>query len=290
MSPYTQAYKIILPHHPFPSVIFRSVPIRRLAASIDLSVLSIPSAARDTTPLSCSRVLENFCELALSALAILRIDSESASCSARWWSRIASAVAVDDAGPEAEDFMVLERREAKRAARAVAVVVAEGESGRAGPRERRVCVVVVPASGGECVCGAGDGSVADRAGAVGASDGSLGTADTGGGRSGISGSSSSSSGVLSVGISVDRESMLSLGVGMISARTSSPSELFSSSSSCNCCAGVSNDPWKFAVPLRLEGVKESAPVRDHASCPPAFREVRVYGSGLPAYLASERAA
>lgn len=128
MSPYIQAYSIIRPHQPFPSVMRLSVPIRRLAASMDFSVRSIPSPARLSNALSSSSVDENRSDDAFRALAIFRIESERASCSARWWSRMASVVAVDVLVVAAALDIEFMRRLAKRAARAVLVAVSSADA------------------------------------------------------------------------------------------------------------------------------------------------------------------
>ncbi|RFU75950.1 anthranilate synthase component ii [Trichoderma arundinaceum] len=83
IKPYTQAYNIILPHHPFPSVILLRDPIRPCAASMPSSDFSMLAPAALSKFLSSSRVAEKLLELSFSALAILRIESEMASCSTR---------------------------------------------------------------------------------------------------------------------------------------------------------------------------------------------------------------
>lgn len=100
--------------------------------SSDFSMLA---PAAPSTVLSSSSVAEKLLELSLSALAICRIELEMASCSARCWSRMASAVAVDVSG------LAGLRRLAKRADRAV--LWAEGVGDEAEARARSVCVVCV---------------------------------------------------------------------------------------------------------------------------------------------------
>jgi hypothetical protein len=143
---------------------------------------------------------------------------------------MASAVAVEDCVVAAVMFdamvvVVLERREAKRAARAVDTAMSW--SSRAGPPR---CLNVEPGLGAS----KGSAGLVPGSEGAGAAVGAEGSGSAGGvvfcgATAGVSGSSASP--VSSVYTSVDlEETMLSLGVGMISLSMSSPSELSSSSS------------------------------------------------------------
>lgn len=127
-------------------------------------------------------------------------------------------------------------RLAKSAARAVEWAGGDGDEGA--PLDLRFCVVCV----GRCLCSC---DVVDVSGGV--VDAGAGTVAVVPGivvASGGSDSTSSSCPELPVGCPVDMEStMLSLGVGIISERISSPSVLSSSSSSSIAtCRDVSFDP------------------------------------------------
>lgn len=174
--------------------------------SSDFSMLA-PAAPRKF--LSSSRVAEKLLELSLSLVARSRIEFEMASCSARCWSRMASAVAVEACGLAGLRWL------ANNAARAV--LWDEGVGEGAEERARNVCVVCVGRTSLALV-----------------SAGSIAVAVVGG--SGIvsyciGGSGGSGSGILDSskespsGAFDDRlESALSLGVGMMSPRRSSPSD------------------------------------------------------------------
>lgn len=135
IKPYTHAYSIILPHHPFPSVILLRDPIRPCAVSMLSSDFSMLVPAASSKPLSSSRVAEKLFELSFSLVARSRIEFEMASCSTRCWSRMASAVAVEAWG------LAGLRRLANNAARAVLWDEEVGEG--AEERARNVCVVCV---------------------------------------------------------------------------------------------------------------------------------------------------
>jgi hypothetical protein len=95
INPAIQAYIIIRPSQPFPSVIVRKYPIFLVAASRPSSFLSKPLAALSSTFFSCSRVELNACEDSLSARAISRRDFVRSSCSVRWCVRRTSVVLVE---------------------------------------------------------------------------------------------------------------------------------------------------------------------------------------------------
>jgi hypothetical protein len=94
MSPKIQAYIIILPHHPLPSVIRLKYPILFCAASRLDVFRSKPSVARPSTSFSDSRELEKACEDDFSAFAMVRSESVSDSCSIRLWESIFSVVDI----------------------------------------------------------------------------------------------------------------------------------------------------------------------------------------------------
>lgn len=177
----------------------------------DFSML-VPAASSKF--LSSSRVAEKLFELSFSLVAKSRIEFEMASCSTRCWSRIASAVAVEAWG------LAGLRRLANNAARAV--LWDEGVGEGAEERARNVCVVCV---GRTSLVLVSAGSIAVVA--VGGSGMvSCCVGGSGGSGSGILGSSDESP----AGALDDRlESTLSLGVGMMSPRRSSPSDESSSS-------------------------------------------------------------
>lgn len=214
INPYTHAYSIILPHQPFPSVIFLREPIRPCAVSILSSDFSMLAPAALSKFLSSSRVAEKLLELSFSLLARLRIEFEMASCSSRCWSRMASAVAVEVWG------LAGLRRLANNAARAV--LWDEGVGDGAEGRARNVWVVWVGRI--SFVLVSAGAVVVEVVGGSGIASAFVG--GSGGSGSGILGSSKKSS----PGAFDDRlESKLSLGVGMISPRRSSPSDESSSS-------------------------------------------------------------
>jgi hypothetical protein len=102
--PAIQAYIIIRPHQPFPSVILLRVPIRFSAASMPTWFLSSPSTARLRDPLSASREAPNCTDCVLSAWAIFSRDDVSCSCSVRLCESNVSAWESDgSAGPRDSD-------------------------------------------------------------------------------------------------------------------------------------------------------------------------------------------
>lgn len=170
------------------------------------SALDMPASVFCSVTMSSSNVDANLLELSFKALAISRIEFVKSSCSAFWFSMMASAVAVVVSG--SEGFW----RFAKRAARAVVCdedACGDGVGCTEG-RDRSVCVVCVGVALGMVDAGGGRGSCVGMGSGVGGS----------GGVSRICESSR---------VSEDRESMLSLGVGMMCPRRSSSSELLSSS-------------------------------------------------------------
>lgn len=187
--------------------------MRPCAASILSSDFSMLAPAVLSRFLSSSRVAEKLLELSFSLLARSRIEFEMASCSARCWSRIASAVAVEVWG------LAGLRRLANNAARAV--LWDEGVGDGASWRARNVCVVcvgrtsrVLVSAGSLVVVVVGGSGMA-----------SICVGGSGGSGSGNLGSSKESP----PGAFDDRlESTLSLGVGMISPRRSSSDESSSS--------------------------------------------------------------
>lgn len=93
-SPIIHAYISIRPHHPLPSVIRRSIPMRRPAASIPVTFLSKPCTARSTTDFSDSRLDWKDCEEVFNCEARERREVVSVSCSARDCERADSAAWV----------------------------------------------------------------------------------------------------------------------------------------------------------------------------------------------------
>lgn len=96
-NPNIQAYIIILPHHPLPSVILLSTPIRFPAASIPDIFLSNPSTALLRIPFSFSREVWNASEEDLSWLANVKRLVVRDSCSVRWVARADSFVSIGGA-------------------------------------------------------------------------------------------------------------------------------------------------------------------------------------------------
>lgn len=86
-------YNFMRSHQPLPSVIFRNVPILRLAASIPSVFLSNPETARFSVPLSPSSVLPKCMDCCLSCFAISRRLEVSDSCSLWLCERSASVCA-----------------------------------------------------------------------------------------------------------------------------------------------------------------------------------------------------
>lgn len=96
-SPNIQAYIIILPHHPLPSVIRLNTPILFPAASIPVIFLSSPSTALLRIPFSFSRDVWNASEEDLSWLASVKRLVVRDSCSLRWVARAVSLVSIGGA-------------------------------------------------------------------------------------------------------------------------------------------------------------------------------------------------
>lgn len=146
ISPKIQAYSIILPHQPLPSVILVSAPILLLAASMPRSPFSMPAPAADSTSFSCSRSLWKAKDCDLSVCAMLRRDSVSLSCSARWWSRMASVVAVVLSAVVGDECLL-----PKSCDLAVVSAVSAPCGWPGAPRDRRLCWVDVPCCPGAAV-------------------------------------------------------------------------------------------------------------------------------------------
>lgn len=96
-NPNIQAYIIILPHHPLPSVIRLNTPILFPAASIPDIFLSSPSTALLRIPFSFSRDIWNASEEDLSWLARVKRLVVRDSCSLRWVARADSFESIGGA-------------------------------------------------------------------------------------------------------------------------------------------------------------------------------------------------
>ena len=81
------AYNLILPHHPCPSLILRNIPILFSAASMPKLLFSSPPSALFNVSFSASRLAPKFTELSFSARARPISPLVSASASARLYER-----------------------------------------------------------------------------------------------------------------------------------------------------------------------------------------------------------
>lgn len=95
INPNIHAYNIMRPHHPFPSLICRRYPIRRLAASRPSAFLSSPSPALSTSSFSPSSDNWKFWEDSFRAFAIASMEAVSSSCSLEWCDSSVSVIGFE---------------------------------------------------------------------------------------------------------------------------------------------------------------------------------------------------
>lgn len=95
INPNIHAYNIMRPHHPFPSLICRKYPIRRLAASRPRAFLSSPSPALSTSSFSSSSDNWKFWDDSFRAFAMASMEAVSSSCSLEWCDKRASVIGLE---------------------------------------------------------------------------------------------------------------------------------------------------------------------------------------------------